>query len=97
MLCLQVYSYSSYNQQETLGECTEDALAGRDVRWVKPRAPKEPKERAPVKQTGIPAEEGEDLGIEYRCVQTSLWGASYFKPPATFGGYDRVCPCRYNA
>lgn len=48
------------------GECTEAALRARDVRWAKVRPPREPKERTPAKQTGIPAEDGEDLGIEYR-------------------------------
>lgn len=65
-LLLQVFLYSSYNRQEVPGECTEAALNAREVRWAKVRPPKEPRERAPAKQTGIPAEDGEDLGIEYR-------------------------------
>ena len=65
---MQVFSYSSYNKQDVPGECTEEALNARDVRWTKQRPVKEPKERAPVKETGIPAEDGEDLGIEYRLV-----------------------------
>ena len=64
-----MFSYSSYNKQEVPGECTEEALNARDVRWAKQRPLREPKERAPVKETGIPAEDGEDLGIEYRSVQ----------------------------
>ena len=63
-----MFSYSSYNKQEVAGECTEEALNARDVRWTKQRPLREPKERAPVKETGIPAEDGEDLGIEYRSV-----------------------------
>lgn len=63
-----MFSYSSYNKQEVPGECTEEALNARDVRWAKQRPLREPKERAPVKDTGVPAEDGEDLGIEYRSV-----------------------------
>ncbi len=61
---MQVFSYSSFHKEGEVGEITAEALSSRDVRWAKIKPVKEPKEKGPP--TGVPAEPGPDLGIEYR-------------------------------
>ena len=60
---MQLFSYSSLKRDGELGEAVTEALNSKGVRWAKIKAVKEPKER---QQYGVPAEPGDDLGIEYR-------------------------------
>ena len=64
MCVLQIFSYSSFNREGEVGECTAAALEAKGAQWVKV---KPPRVKAPSKQYGVPAEPGPDLGIEYRC------------------------------